>query len=285
MLHVSCCTFVLLLGEEGEPWISEIRRRGHWKRGICIQLSENDFQIWKTSLRQFCAPFLWCTKRNTSNFAQVWRAICDKFAQRPLRERPLLGNSENSKIVQKSSEPYSFETFSGSWSPCSGIQSFWDSLTRLSQGSSYYFREVRCCFRLRSKSSQKMWPFFIQKQTTIMVHSWFLILWSKLQKNGFSCRKNALSLWKMHFPTEKCTFRQKNAFSCRRKKKAHFPAENAFFFAGGGHRAGNRRRVSGFKNQERYPTFTQRAIDSAHHPCKKVPNLKTAEKSRKGCLR
>ena len=35
--------------------------------------------------------FLWCTKRNNGNFAQIWRAICDKFAQRPSRERPLLG--------------------------------------------------------------------------------------------------------------------------------------------------------------------------------------------------
>ena len=33
-------------------------------------------------------------KRNTCNFAQIWCAICDKFAQRPPRERPLLGTSD-----------------------------------------------------------------------------------------------------------------------------------------------------------------------------------------------
>ena len=48
----------------------------------------------------------------------------------------------------------------------------------------------------------------------------------------------------MHFPAERCTFLQKNAA----------------FFGGGGtgqETAGNCRRVSGFKNQERYPTFTR----------------------------
>ena len=50
------------------------------KRGIFIKSSEIDFHIRDTYLRRVCAPFLGCTKRITS-----------KFAQRPLRERPLLG--------------------------------------------------------------------------------------------------------------------------------------------------------------------------------------------------
>ena len=66
----------------------------------------------------------------------------------------------------------------------------------------------------------------------------------------------------MHFPKEKCTFLQKNVLSCRNMR---FNAKNAFscrkmrFFGGGTwlETAGNSRRVSGLKNQERWPTFTR----------------------------
>ena len=69
---------------------SEIRRRGRWKRGICIKLSEIDFQI----CDNFAHPSSDVRNKSPANFAQIWRTICDKFAQRPLRERPLLGFSD-----------------------------------------------------------------------------------------------------------------------------------------------------------------------------------------------
>ena len=53
-----------------------------------------------------------------------------------------------------------------------------------------------------------------------------------LQKNGFPVGEIG-TLLKMHFPTE----------------KMHFPAEKCGFR--GGHMAGNRKRVSGLKSQER----------------------------------
>ena len=41
---------------------AEVSRRGHWKRGVCMKLSEIDFQMHDkfaaTNLRQFCAPFM-----------------------------------------------------------------------------------------------------------------------------------------------------------------------------------------------------------------------------------
>ena len=54
---------------QSQAFLLEISRRGHWKRGICIKLSEIDFQIrdkfatilrtlplmYKTKCRQFCA--------------------------------------------------------------------------------------------------------------------------------------------------------------------------------------------------------------------------------------
>ena len=70
-------------------------------------------------------------------------------------------------------------------------------------------------------------------------HSWFLTPQSKLQKNEFSCRKQALSHRKVHFPAEKCTFLHKNALSC--KKNAVFE----------GYIAGNCRKLQeGFRAQE-----------------------------------
>ena len=42
--------------------LSEISRKGHWKRDICIKLSHEC----ATKLQQFCAPFVCCMKPNAS---------------------------------------------------------------------------------------------------------------------------------------------------------------------------------------------------------------------------
>ena len=66
---------------------SEIWRRGHWKRGICIKLSEIDFQIrdkFATILRTLRLMY----ETKYGQFPQIWRAICDKFAQRPPSRTP-----------------------------------------------------------------------------------------------------------------------------------------------------------------------------------------------------
>ena len=64
--------------------------RGHWKRSPCIKLSvEIDFRI----CSNFAHPSCDVRKELRANFAQIWRAICDKFAQCPPRARPLLGIS------------------------------------------------------------------------------------------------------------------------------------------------------------------------------------------------
>ena len=84
------------------PGKSETRRRGHWKRGNCIKLSEIDFQI----RDNFAHPSSDVQNEIPAILAQIWRAICDKFAQRPLTERPLLGISGKSgrkKFQEKSS--------------------------------------------------------------------------------------------------------------------------------------------------------------------------------------
>ena len=52
-----------------------------------------------TNLRQFCAPFLWCTKRNTSILGKLARNL-RQFCATPLRERPLSGTSETLRIFQ-----------------------------------------------------------------------------------------------------------------------------------------------------------------------------------------
>ena len=64
--------------------------RGHWKRGICIKLSEIDFQI----RDKFAHPSSAVRNDIPAILRKIWRAICDKFAQRPPRERPLLGISD-----------------------------------------------------------------------------------------------------------------------------------------------------------------------------------------------
>ena len=70
------------------------RRRGLWKRDICIKLSDIDFRICdKFATISRTLPLMHKTK-NTQNFAQIWRAIFEKFAQPPPRERPLLGSSD-----------------------------------------------------------------------------------------------------------------------------------------------------------------------------------------------
>ena len=63
-------------------------KKGALEKGHLHKLVRNWLSNTRQICRQFCAPFLWCTKRNTLNFAQNLRAICDKFAQRPSRERP-----------------------------------------------------------------------------------------------------------------------------------------------------------------------------------------------------
>ena len=77
--------------------ISAIRNleKGAVEKGICIKLSEIDLQICD-NLRTL--PLMHET--NTGNFGQLWRSICDKFAQRPPRERPLLGISEATNQVK-----------------------------------------------------------------------------------------------------------------------------------------------------------------------------------------
>ena len=58
---------------------------------------------------------------------------------------------------------------------------------------------------------------------------------------SFFLQKNAISYRKMHFPAEKCMFLQKHALSCRKMQ----------FSGGGGHMAGNRRKLQeGFRAQE-----------------------------------
>ena len=43
-------------------------------------------------MRPFCAPFLSCTKRNTGNFAQIWRAIwCANLRNASLPNAPFSG--------------------------------------------------------------------------------------------------------------------------------------------------------------------------------------------------
>ena len=77
-----------------EPKVSEIRRREHWKRGICTTLSEINFKC-ATALHTLPS----CrTKGSTAYFAHLWRAVCDKFAQCPSRDRPLLGISESTPV-------------------------------------------------------------------------------------------------------------------------------------------------------------------------------------------
>ena len=65
--------------------------KGAWEKGYLHEIVRN----WLSNLRQICyifaQPFLWCKKRNTSNFALIWRAIFDKFEQCPPRKDPFLG--------------------------------------------------------------------------------------------------------------------------------------------------------------------------------------------------
>ena len=78
--------------------------KGALEKGYLHKIVRN----WLSNSRQFAtifAPLLWCTKRHTGNFAQIWRAICDKFAQRPLCEGPLLGISDNRSFAILSFTP------------------------------------------------------------------------------------------------------------------------------------------------------------------------------------
>ena len=78
---------------------------------------------------------------------------------------------------------------------------------------------------LRYHSSRNKLPFMIRNPQ------------SKLQKNGFSCRKmgfpteKCIFLQKSSFPAAKCIFLQQNAFFC---SKMHFPAEKCGFQAARG---------------------------------------------------
>ena len=89
-------------------------------------------------------------------------------------------------------------------------------------------------------------------------HSWFSTPRANCRKKGFLCRVKS----KIHLPAEryiflqrhasvlqkKCLFLQKNAISCRKTR---------FSGGTGQEKCRNWRRVSGLKNQERYPTFTR----------------------------
>ena len=79
------------------PKISEIWRRGGIGKGVFAQnCPKLTFKFATNSL-----PLTYETQ-TSGNFAQIWRAVCDNFAQRPLRERPLLGISENYVYVCES---------------------------------------------------------------------------------------------------------------------------------------------------------------------------------------
>ena len=73
--------------------------------------------------------------------------------------------------------------------------------------------------------------------------------WSANCNKWVVLQKNAISYRKVHFPTEKMSFfMQKNTLSCRKLR-----------FSGGTcqETAGNCRRASGLKSQDRRPTFTR----------------------------
>ena len=72
---------------------------------------------------------------------------------------------------------------------------------------------------------------------------------NRLKTDSESTRKRPEKIIQKHFPAKKGLFLQKNALSCRKMRFSD------------GQRAGNcrnRRRVSGHKSQERYPTFTRK---------------------------
>ena len=78
-------------------WHANVRNleKGALEKGYLHEIGQN----WPSNLRQFCDNFATILRtfplmHETVNFVQIWRAICDKFARRPPRKRPLLGISE-----------------------------------------------------------------------------------------------------------------------------------------------------------------------------------------------
>ena len=101
----------------------------------------------------------------------------------------------------------------------------------------------RICFLIGPFSKTQKWISSTKKLS-------FMILsppehtaekWIFLQKNAFSLKKNAFSQRTMHFPAQASLFLQKMRFSRGTWQET----------------AGNSRRVSGLKNQERQPAFTR----------------------------
>ena len=80
---------------------SEIQRRGHWKRGICIKLSKSF-----SNLRQLCDNFAYETKctQFCANVACNLRQIC---ATPPARTSPLSQILRSKDLVMKRTFPSS----------------------------------------------------------------------------------------------------------------------------------------------------------------------------------
>ena len=90
---------------------SEIRRRGYWKRGICIELSEIDFQIrdrfatslrtlslmYKTKYRQFCANLARNLRNAPLPNAPFSGFLTERASERALGTSKKISGMENSQ--------------------------------------------------------------------------------------------------------------------------------------------------------------------------------------------
>ena len=79
----SMAKLVLPLKYQPAKIISGNSRRGHWKRGVCIKLSEINFQVRDKSATVVRTLPLMYEMKYHHFFSHIWRAICHKFRAIP----------------------------------------------------------------------------------------------------------------------------------------------------------------------------------------------------------